>query len=468
MTGLKAPAIDRRLTRNDSLIQTALNGVDWTFKYHGAPPGTILADERLDGLNPWSGYVRLFPSPSDHATTLTNQSSELCTTVETLYSLTHLHRALGHAHFADLAELNAYNALPAALTGDHWAHQYMTQPNQPWSAELCKQDDDVHGTEASPFSTANAWAQTYGLEPQYPCCTVNHAQGWPKFLMATYAKRRGDYGEEGLVHALLGPATVETTLRSADGRWFGVSVVCETDYPFGDTLRYNIHAGFDFEFSVRIPAWYVPSTSSIALSVSSDDIVTNDAKKTTTPLGPSHQVSLHTMHLPAGTSTVTYILGASIRTIPRANDTVAIYRGALLYALAVGSTETSTAPKRFFDKNAVYEGASPEVRDWELRNTTAWNYAIDVTSLTWVPGNDTLRFEEGGSVFSPERTRELGSIYVRACRVEWPLWIGSVPSDPLPANARRCLGFVEEVRLVPYGSAKLHMAELPVVDLSDL
>ena len=50
-----------------------------------------------------------------------------------------------------------------------------------------------------------------------------------------------------------------------------------------------------------------------------------------------------------------------------------------------------------------------------------------------------------------------------ACGIEWGIEKGTAAPPPLKAE-RKCLGEWREVRLVPYGSAKLHMAELPVVD----
>ena len=103
-SGLKATAVVRRFTYNDSLIQTSLDGVNWTMTYHGSSSGTVLGDERIDGIAPMTG-------------------SETCTTVETMYSLSYLYQTLGNNYYADRAELAAFNSLTSKITSDWWAHQ---------------------------------------------------------------------------------------------------------------------------------------------------------------------------------------------------------------------------------------------------------------------------------------------------------------------------------------------------------
>ena len=56
--------------------------------------------------------------------------TELCTVVEAMFSYETLFAIQGDPIFAERAEQLAYNALPATLTPDMWAHQYLQQSNE--------------------------------------------------------------------------------------------------------------------------------------------------------------------------------------------------------------------------------------------------------------------------------------------------------------------------------------------------
>lgn len=80
------------------------------------------------------------------------------------------------------------------------------------------------------------------------CCTVNHGQGWPKFISNSFLTTADG---KSLIQAYLGPLKVKTIL--ADNNT--VSVVVDTRYPFYNNMTVTIMASSAFTHYVRIPEW---------------------------------------------------------------------------------------------------------------------------------------------------------------------------------------------------------------------
>jgi hypothetical protein len=341
--------------------------------------------------------------------------------------LSYLYHAVGDKEFADRCELSAFNALPVMVLPRWWAHQYVAQTNQPISHELSK----------PPFWNIGPHGQTFGIEPNYPCCTVDFPQGYPKFLSASFARD----GASGLVHALLSPAEVNTTV----GNGTNVHISCRTNYPFNHLLHYTVKLDSgSFAFSIRVPSWAVLNRTTIAVN-----------GKNPVPVNPDPVTGLHTIHIAARTTNVVYEIGANIRIEPRANDTVAVYHGALLYAVAPFGNYVSRAPARY----PAGSGAPAEARDWTITPRSPWAIAIDPSTLRFYafPNRD----EELPSPIWEENAPPV-TIAALACEIDWDISAGYAASPPVN---RSCIGRAFMIGLAPYGSAKLHMAELPVVDL---
>lgn len=356
-----------------------------------------------------------------------------------MYSLSYLYQALGNSYYADRAELAAYNALPVALTPDWWARQYMAEPNQPWSKNL----------SATPFSDVNTVGQMYTLEGNYPCCTVNHPQGYPKFLSASYVQ----VGSDGLAHALLAPANVSATLKNGAN----VSVITDTNYPFDLNIVYNVTTDAAFELYVRVPGWADQSKTTTTVA----------GNGTAVAVTPDAESGLHLVGtMPKGNTLVSYQLSTSVRVEPRSNSSVAVYYGTLLYGLSIASKNSSSIPYDYTTNAPMAAGYAPvEARDWTIINTSAWNYAIDPSTLVYHYSGEAA---PGKSLANPIWSPGAPPNYmtVQACLIDWSLYLDSIPGlVPLEAD-RACIGDSVEVELRPYGSTKLHMVDLPTVDLS--
>lgn len=320
--------------------------------------------------------------------------------------------------------------------------------------------------ERSEFFAFHSFADLC-IESHYPCCTVNLPQGYPKFLSASFVRA----GANGLAHALLMPAHVSTTLPSGNT----VNVTCDTNYPFDNTLKYTISTSAPFNFHIRLPNWSSPHHTILIL---------NNIRQS---IAPDPHTGMISLGIPAGSNSILYTLAPTLRIVPRANDTVAIYHGALLYALDVGESTTVLAPTIFdpqaFHKEAFAPHSNPgtgktnalpplphQAHSYEIRNTEPWNIAIDISTLKFHPSAEDEDGATGTRTHLPREVWSRGgppSFFTgRGCQIEWPLDKGVPAAVPLAVDGKRkCIGKAVDVVLRPYGSLKVHMAELPVVGL---
>ncbi|KZP19801.1 hypothetical protein FIBSPDRAFT_862288 [Athelia psychrophila] len=301
---LKSEAVGYRFTQSQADVASTSQRWDILYKYHGLPTGIFNADEHLAGLD-------------------ANRGAELCMVVETMYSGSYVWQSFGDNAIADKVERMAYNALPATLTGNMWSHQYLQQLNQIWAKPL----------QPNVFATDGSYSNVFGIEPNYPCCAVNHGQGWPKFISNAFVTTPD---QSSLVQVYLGPFTVKTTLANNNA----VSVSVNTHYPFADNITVSITAGSAYTHYVRIPTWAqtngqgtisVNSGAPAAISVNGD--------------------SLLAVHAAAGTTTFVLNLPANIEKTYGPSGGLQVGRGPLFWSSDIFHSDKTLATNAVMSSN---------------------------------------------------------------------------------------------------------------------
>ncbi|KAL1745754.1 hypothetical protein HDZ31DRAFT_81727 [Schizophyllum fasciatum] len=398
--GLKALGTTYRFTHNASDLAAASTAWDLVFRYHGRPSGIFAADEMLAGLE-------------------ANRGTELCLVVETMLSGTFLFMVSGDPKYADRVERITYNALPATLTGDMWGRQYLQQQNQIFAMNMTP----------NPFPTDGPESNIFGLEPNYPCCTVAFPKGWPKFVANAFMVTPD---LASLVHVYLGPFETTTVLRGDNH----VRVTVDTQYPFSDVLTATVIAEQPFVYKVRIPAWVEGGT--IAVNGTS-------AK----PVSPKN--GLQSVKISAGRTVLTVSLPAAIDVENRPHSAVALQRGPLHYAYDIPRAERVL-------------GVDPHEHraiDLQMEPAGEWAWAID-------PKTAVFRDEgAGGALPSPvfDFGRSPVTLRVQACPIDWRLAGDTFAAAP-PENAS-CTGPERTISLSPYGATKLRVSEFPIFESSE-
>lgn len=339
-----------------------------------------------------------------------SQGTELCAVVEYMYSLEVLISILGEGWLADRLERIAFNALPATISPDMWTHQYVQQVNQ----AICRVDEDRIYTSNGPD------ANIFGLEPNFGCCTADMHQGWPKFVSHLWMATPDD----GLAAIGYAPCSLVTTIEGKP-----VRVAVSTDYPFnGDVeISVSVDAPTRFPIHLRIPEW----ATSARIRIDDGDEIGPEA-------GTFHRMDREWSEV----SVIRLSLPMPVRYERRDGMSVSIYRGPLLLALPVGEDWRKVG------------GEDPHA-DWEIHPTTPWNYAIrmddpksihiETKPIGWVP-------------FSPEDPPVI--VAVTGQRV--PGWgLEHNAAAPVPESPLKSEEPLDDLKLVPYGSTNLRIAQFP-------
>ena len=389
---LKAAPVWSMVTGQDADRQGLQQMLAKLDQYHGLPNGMFSCDEHFAGRNP-------------------SQGSELCTVVETMFSLEQSLAILGDATLGDRLEMIAFNALPGTFTDDMWAHQYNQEPNQ---VEV-----SLH---RKPWTTDGPESNLYGLEPNFGCCAANFHQGWPKFAASLWMATH----DGGLVAAAYSPCEVDTVVAGTR-----VQVSETTDYPFRGVVRLTLRpvAAVRFPLRLRIPAW----ANEAVIQVNGTSV---DAKI------EGGWATLERSWNAGDTVDLTLPMQPRVQTGYR--ESVSVERGPLVFSYPIGESWVKLRTRGM-------------TADWQVFPTTAWNYAL---ALKEDPGHGLLVEEHplGGTPFSLVGTPV--KLQVAARRVaSWRAEDGVaniLPLSPTPSDEAE-----ETITLVPYGAAKLRITAFP-------
>jgi hypothetical protein len=360
--------------------------------YHGLPNGMFSCDEHFAGRNP-------------------SQGSELCTVVETMFSLEQSLAILGDPALGDRLELIAFNALPGAFTDDMWAHQYNQEPNQV--------ECSLHH---KPWTTDGPESNLYGLEPNFGCCTANFHQGWPKFTASLWMASP----DEGLVAAAYSPCELNTLIRGVN-----VAIREETDYPFKGAIRLTVSptAPTTFPLSLRIPGWADAAT-----------IHVNGQPQPKPNAGSFFRID---RKWKSG-DIVELVFPLAPRLIRGFNQSVSLNRGPLVFSYPIGENWLKLRDRGM-------------TADWQVYPSTQWNYAlaVDDTDLS------SLHIQElpvGAAPF----TRKGSPVAISVPAKKLTSWraVDGV-ADPVPPSPVATSESEEAITLIPYAAAKLRITAFP-------
>ena len=412
---LKLPVLLYAYTGNQHYLDLAMTAVRKVERESMLPDGVPSSAEFLLGNN-------------------IGTSHETCVIVDYTWTLSHFLQVTGQAEWDDKMELAIYNAGMGAITKDFRSLQYFSSLNQFIATSSSNHNIYKHG------STWMAYRPTHETE----CCSGNVNRMLPNFVGRMWMTD----SKGGAVATLYGPSTVTFATEKGD-----VTVSCETNYPFGETLLFHVSAanGARLPLTLRIPTWCTAASvtvngTAIDMSLPSgsfvqlpDEVKDGDDIMLTLPMSVERKV----------------VEGQGVY----------FKRGPLLYAYAIPQQMTEDT-----EEHACMHGKKPENPDfkcWNITPTGDFNYASTNTGMA-VDENHPAIEEINGTIpfdinYTPLRLR------IPVKKIEWALEDNRyTPALPEQGHLTLLSEQTEYIDLVPYGCTELRLTVFPDADAKPL
>ncbi|HOY58832.1 MAG TPA: glycoside hydrolase family 127 protein, partial [Verrucomicrobiota bacterium] len=349
------------------------------------------------------------------------RGSETCDVAGYIWSQVCLLSVTGEGRMADRLERAFFNAGPATVSRDFKTHVYFQSPNRFANGS----PDFPHGPRAS--------GGTYQPKHSPLCCTAALNRIVPWFVthlwMATY--------DNGLAAVCYSPSKV--TALVADR--VPVVLVCQTDYPFNDTIDISVQPAREIAFplDLHVPGWCAAPALSVngsALAVERNargfarvnrSWKPGDTVRLRFPMTPSVHRGRDAASEPPydgahRATPVTIPEEASTRGVPYAS----VSYGPLLFALPIPDTKDPNTP-------------DPAAR---------WRFALDVQDPGLTVERAAMPARWDWPLAAPLKLR------ANAVEVAWNPDPKSPRLPPVPAARSKP---AEPVTLIPYGCTKFRV-----------
>ncbi|MGW4321479.1 beta-L-arabinofuranosidase domain-containing protein [Streptomyces sp. NPDC004684] len=407
--GFREPAQYGVLAGDDSFLAATRRVYDTVMRTYGQfPGGGFAADE-----NARPGYH----DP--------RQGFETCGIVEFMHSHQLLARLTGDTVWADRCEDLALNTLPAAFDPLQKGTHYVTAANGVQLDNVAK----THGQFNNSFAMQ---AYMPGIH-QYRCCPHNYGMGWPYYAEEMWLAS----ADGGLCASLYG----ESVVRAKVGDGTTVTVAERTEYPFGDTVTFQVSTPrpVTFPLYLRVPGWCERPAVRLGGRPA-------DARRSGGHLVLDrrwHDGDQIVLHLPMRTT---------VRTWGADEDSVSVHHGPLTYSLRI-------------EEQWQRSGGTDAWPEYEVRPGSPWNHALDLDPRD--PARSLVVERTRARAANPF-TQDGTPVRIRARGRRLPGWTTDDQNvlAPLQHSPARTTQPVEQLTLIPAAAARLRITSFPTAGTS--